>query len=119
MYRDRDNYKNPGEAVVITEVPDTLDADKAEKMVRNLLDDGEFFTAHLLGVPEVFLPGVGVADHCWHEFTGLGSPDDYDMSGRSTTTIPWKVLLRRLKDAKKNGWDEFSREISNRTTRID
>lgn len=90
LYRDASNYKNHGDVVFSGEFTPEL-----EEKLTSVLNDGEYFIAHQVGIPEVFLWDkdleydeypvelVGTArykideedDHVWHEFDGLSLTD--------------------------------------------
>lgn len=105
IYRDGSNYKRCGEAVVAN--PSGLKTEAVDACITDHLDDGEYFIAHQVGLPEVFhwLNGeyeVTDDDHPWHEFCGVeetDSPVTHDM------TID--DLLKKFEAANREGWKEF------------
>lgn len=80
LYRDAGNYKQHGEVVFRgTFTP------AQEKALKAALEDGEFFNAKAVGVPEVFFDNCGEDDHGWHEFGGLSGTDSKPTDKRKFT----------------------------------
>ncbi|MCP1674560.1 hypothetical protein J2T57_001662 [Natronocella acetinitrilica] len=129
LYRDASNYKNAGE--VLLRAQGDADVEAIEERLRKTLDDGEYFIASQVGVPEVFLwsaeadydpddeetfpddlgPGKYVVsddDHSWHEFSCLEaidaeavSPDDRKAAREIGE------FLAAFERAAKRGWKPF------------
>ena len=123
MYRDGGNFKTGG-SVVFKDAPDDLEAAKTE--LRKALDEGEWFIASQVGVPEVFSwdphadydpddertfpadlgPGKYCiwddCDHCWHEFMDLVVTDQEPTDERT-----WSAFLVCMQQAKAAGWQVF------------
>lgn len=120
LYRDASNYKRAG--VVLFANPNALPVPEVEARLRAVLDDGAFFIADQVGIPEVFLwspdadydrdnppPNLRAGqycisddDHCWHEFSevvacGVPAPD--------SRTI--EAFLSEMEAAQRIGWRQF------------
>jgi len=96
LYRDAANYKAFGEVVFAN--PDNLAIKSADRRLCARFDSGEFFIASQLGIPEVFLWKQGefpldVADHCFHEFSGLEETDDPATDSRTLAEFVRAVEL--------------------------
>lgn len=123
LYRDAGNYKNWGRVVFAG--PLTV---KRQRRLREALESGQFFIAHQVRIPEVFLwnanveydpakTAVGPAvdgqpgpyricedDHCWHEWDDCRETDQEpdDVHGRTL-----EEFVAELKAAAAKGWEEF------------
>lgn len=93
IYRDADNYKNYGE-VIFTNTTG-LTPEQITEQLTPYLEDGEYFKANLVNIPEVFLYGAGGyrfdpdSDHEYHEFAGVEVTDQEptDEQGRDITHL--------------------------------
>lgn len=103
MYRDGANYKMGGN-VILDGVPE--DMGQYEKELKAVLDDGEYFIAHQVDVPEKFhyTNGYGVDDddHSWHKFEYLEAVEDEPTDERTP-----EQFLETFKKASEDGWEEF------------
>ena len=105
LYRDGSNYKRWGE--VILSNPEKLTIREIDKRLRDAFEQKEFFVAHQLDVPEVFLYADGKVDsddHCYHEYHSVqeveSSPENASI--RSVTD-----LLLRAEEVAQVGWRAF------------
>jgi hypothetical protein len=122
MYRDADNYKNSGRPVVFAGPPTPA----LEDRLRAALEDGEYFIASQIGVPEVFLYdpalqydpddpttypadlgagpyAINASDHCWHEFTELRRTADPPTDPRT-----FAAFVAAVEAAAAEGWRAFT-----------
>lgn len=70
QYRDASNYKR-GDSIILDPGCDIDETGLKvlNEMVREFFDEGEYFIAEQIGVPEAFFSeSVYEDDHCWHEF---------------------------------------------------
>lgn len=109
MYRDASNYKQHGEVVFRgTFTP------AQEKALKAALEDGEFFNAKVVKVPEVFFETCGEDDHGWHEFVSLSRTNKKPTDGRKFVEfLGWFVAAARTSVGETNYCDSyFSEEAS-------
>ena len=72
MYRDAGNFKAFG-TVILEGALSPAD----REMLRDRLEEGEYFIAEQIGVPSLYeqlyrwSDGATSSDHCWHEFVGF------------------------------------------------
>jgi hypothetical protein len=103
LYRDGANYKNCG-SMILTGCPENLSEFQAK--LRETMENGEYFIASQVGVPEVFLYigeyNVDDDDHSWHEFSGLTETGEEPTS----QTTP-DEFLQKFQKAQTEGWKEF------------
>lgn len=100
LYRDGDNYKKSGTVVFRGEPPMGVPA--FERAVRELMDEGDYFTAHQVSVPEVFLWEdfeENESDHAWHELEGFGLTDRHATDPRTP-----EQFLEAVRGARAEGW---------------
>lgn len=122
MYRDGSNYKNSG--VVVLANPENIPLATIKQAIESSLDDGSYFIANQVGLPDVFLWERGVSydpdnppagltpghymirddDHCWHTFTGLL---ETDLPASEDVPISIGELVQAFQQASADGWDEF------------
>lgn len=103
LYRDASNYKKWG-SVIFSGAPDDLEAFETE--FRAFLDDGDFFIASQVDVPEVFLYAAGgfalnEDDHCFHEF------DSFELTDKEPTDEQDRSIMdffEAVKEANEQSW---------------
>jgi hypothetical protein len=69
IHRDGSNYKNSGRSVFSGEITTNL-----QRAFRAALDEGRYFIADQVDVPELFFTFGDDSvedDHCWHEFSAF------------------------------------------------
>lgn len=120
QYRDGSNNKRSGQ-VFLNE--GTIIVEEACQRIQEALDEGDYFIASQIGVPDVFLwdpsvlktsgrtmsdssisyPIVEGIDHCWHEWTGLEF--SYQPATDQRTLDEFVIAIEA---AAKEGWKDFS-----------
>lgn len=107
LYRDGSNCKASGSVVFAGDADEALVA-----RLKAALDDGQWFIAGQVGVPEVFLWDGGEYeanedDHCWHELIDVSATDAVptDVQGRT-----FAAFVAQVEAAGRTGWDEFDPE---------
>jgi hypothetical protein len=105
MYRDASNYKQHGEISFLG----TITEDE-EARLEAALDEGEYFIATQVRVPEVFFEyGEDSAEdhHCWHEYSGV--------EPAMAATDPFNRTISQFIDevvtASVAGWQEFEQKL--------
>jgi hypothetical protein len=123
LYRDASNFKRHRQVVFAN--PGNLPVDSAREQLGAGLDEGQYFIASQVRVPEVFLwsaqanydpehppanigPGqcaINEDDHSWHEFGNMTTTNAQadDEHGRTI-----EQFLDELKQAAAAGWQEFA-----------
>lgn len=124
-YRDGSNYKNGGSVVVAN--PDNVPLAEAQAAIIATIEAEEFFIAHQVGLPELFLwdpdadynpddestfpadlgPGkyaIRDDDHCYHT---LNDEDFIETEAEPTIEITLQQLVKRFQKAEKDGWKIF------------
>ena len=110
IYRDGDNYKAEGSVVLVGEFePGHL------ARLEVALDEGEYFIAHQVGVPEVFIwkregHEIQDQDHSWHEFFGICL-----VNASSTDTRSVEQFVLDVEQASVEGWEEFDVNVAGPT----
>jgi hypothetical protein len=111
MYRDGSNYKKGGTVCFANKTG--MAGDEIDERLRKAFDEGEYFIARQIGVPEVFYDGVDEDDHCWHEYDGVIVTDrdgcygcQMDEQGRDIADFVMDV-----EKARKDGWKDYVREV--------
>ena len=109
LYRDGSNNKRYGDVVFAN--PEKMTAEEANEAVKSVIDDGEYFIAGQVGVPEVFLWVTAPAftdakvipdiDHGWHEFDGF-----VETCKEPTDKRTLKEFIAAVKAAAEAGWVE-------------
>lgn len=102
LYRDGSNNKVSGRVVFRGELTEEL-GDRLQAT----LDDGKFFVADQVSVPELFtglsgyepIPGV---DHCWHEVCGVSATTE-----APNHAWPFIAAVAAFEQAARDGWQEF------------
>lgn len=102
LYRDGSNNKFSERVVFAGALTDELAA-----RLKATLDEGEFFIAGQVGVPEVFawLRGyepIGDVDHCWHQVCEVSATDEAPTDART-----FAVVVEAFEAAERGGWREF------------
>lgn len=104
LYRDGANHKKPGH-VVLAGLP-AIGLKAFEAALKEVLDDGEYFIADQIKVPEVFLWAGGYKlnedDHSWHVFS-----DAEETADKATDERTPEEFLASVSAAKAEGWKEF------------
>ena len=108
MYRDGDNYKKHGE-IVFNGCPGDIEAYKA--LLETYLEEGEYFIAAQINVPEVFLwdgdfDYCGDSDHCFHEFVDVEETDEKPTDMRNPIEF-----IQAVSAVNKAGWQVFDPEL--------
>lgn len=102
-YRDGSNCKQAGN--VIFRNPEMLDDEEITERVTASLDEGQWFIADQINVPEAFLfPRYEVTenDHCWHEFSYVEATSSEPTDQRTMTEF-----LAEVERAAATGWRVF------------
>lgn len=106
LYRDGSNYKEWGDVVVAGRP--SCGIREMRRRLEKTLEDGSYFIAGQVGLPEVFLWDSGgyslcEDDHCWHEYDHLKLTE----SAPSDPGITADGLLELFERAAAEGWKEF------------
>ncbi|MGA2195103.1 MAG: hypothetical protein ABSH40_07510 [Bryobacteraceae bacterium] len=102
LYRDTSNYKDSGCVVFLG---DGMSIRKANQRLALAFDSGQYFIAHQIGIPEVFLWNrypISDDDHSWLEFAGLEVTTAQATDLRTLTEV-----VEAVEKAAKQGWHEF------------
>lgn len=100
-YRDASNYKQFGE--VVFGGANTL---QEQQGLESAFDEGRYFVAHQIGIPEVFFDyGEDSVqdDHSWHEYMEL-EPTDAEPTDPRT----FSEFVKQVQEASLQGWEEFN-----------
>lgn len=105
LYRDAGNFKVWNEIIFAN--PDGLTPKECEARIRPVLFDREFFIAHQVQLPALFLQIDGRlidADHCLHEYADLEETSDNptDAANRTITR-----LLQSFESVGQSNWQCF------------
>ena len=102
LYRDGSNYKKWGEIVFSNR--EEVAIEEIDSRLRQSFESEEFFVAHQIQIPEVFLYADGKVteyDHCFHAFSAIELTDDppNDKRQRSISSF-----VQQVESESRRGW---------------